>query len=289
MNKANKYKDPCLSALEIANHYWLPQDDEVIFKELLVEERVASVQLLVKYMPEILSIAQELYSFSKDKEKIMAEVIRCFLENLSFSYVDHYHRHHDKPYSLIRYLNTVKAEMLDQLRGDTEKMNPHCFSISQLDSLNRLNDVLRKRQIELWAFIDEQMSYLEGQINRDQTILNHCELKLDIHFYISKNSQHIHSMTLKINLNNRQEMASKMNNLGFDWWMKGIPMLEKPYSYLLAQLFEQWQIVHRIPDIVIVWTTVKKEFQSSLFLKNNQWMMVDRNDFWEEQNMGTDL
>ena len=278
MKKIDKHGNAPNFIEEIADQYWLPQDDELILEELIIEERVASVQLLVKYMPELLKIAQELYPVCKDKEKIMAEVIRCFLEKLSFSYVDYCHQKNDEPYSVINYLNTVKMEMLGQLRGDDEKMKPHHFNHTQLAKLNKLNEVLKKRQVELWSFIEEQISYLEKLLNQENKSLSGWELKLEIQFYIMKSSQPVHNMSLKVNRMTREKLSEQMNNSVFDWWTKGMPVLEEPCSYLLGQLFEQWQIVHRIPDIVMVWSNIQVEYQSSVLFKDKKWILITKKD-----------
>lgn len=279
-----KYEHPAnhintnLTVEEVAEHFWLPQDDTLLLEELIVEGKVAAVQLLVKYMPELLEIAKEIYPLSKDKEKIMAEVMRCFLENLSYSYVDYYHQKSDESYSMGNYLNTVKQEMIGQLRGDNEKMKPHRFNESQIAKLNKLNQVLREKQVELWGFVEEQITYLDKMLNQENTNFSNCELKLGIQFYMMKNSQPLHTMNLTINLNNRKEMAEQMTNLGFDWRTNEMTMLDEPTCYLLGQLYEQWQIAHHIPDIVMIWTTIQVDYQSSTLLKDNEWKLITRND-----------
>ncbi len=169
--------------------------------------------------------------------------------------------------------------MLNKFRRDKEKIQPPLrFNLSHLSRLNKLNSVLKKKQTEIWIAIDQQVSDLEAQLIKENTTLSNYELKLGIQYYVMKNSHPIHSSCLTINLVTRREMAKQMNDPSFDWWAKGMPILEQPYCFLLSQLFEQWHIAHRIPDIAMVWTTIQVEYQSSMLLKNNKWTFVTKYD-----------
>lgn len=168
--------------------------------------------------------------------------------------------------------------MFNKFRRDKEKIQSLRFNLSQLSKLNKLNKVLKRKQTEIWIAIDQQVSDLEARLTEKGTTLSNYELKLGIDYYVMKSSDPIHSSSSIVNLVTRREIAKQMNDPSFDWWAKGMPVLEQPYCFLLSQLFEQWDIALYIPDIAMVWTTIQVDYQSAMLLKNNKWTFVTKYD-----------
>lgn len=164
-----------------------------------------------------------------------------------------------------------------------EEIKPIRYNLTQIGRLNKLNQVLIKKQIQLWDTIEEQIPHVERQLVRAGNPSRNYELRIAIQYLILKDSRPIYSTMATVKIENRKEMAEQMNSPHFDWSVKGMPVLKEPYCFLLGQLFQQSNIVHQIPHIALICTTIQFGFQGNIIMKKAKWTFVTIEEYKREK------
>lgn len=153
---------------------------------------------------------------------------------------------------------------------------PMNFNWRQIARLNHLNNLLMERQRELVRKIKDEIDELELQIIETPEQLSNYEVIATMNFYMKKNHQPVHSNSYYIDIKGLKGFLDKFENLEFDWHFGSLPVLDQPYCYLLSELFEYWEVVNCVSEIVMVWSSVCVDHQHAMVLYKGKWMSISK-------------
>ncbi|HUH18039.1 hypothetical protein [Albibacterium sp.] len=245
----------------LEKHFCLPKEYELL-ERINSGSKIAKNQLLIQYMPRLLEIAEGLAKHFEDRQEAMQVVMESFLKGLRILAYRYYCKKHEEQDHLAVwslhimevYLRRIKEQILFYVRPNKEKSYLQSFNRVQLARLNKLNDTLKLEQQKIWGKISDYIYPLEIEKKMKDTDYS---IRVSLDFYLLKSIYSIHSQIFSSNILGIIGLKERFNTPEFDWWTEGMPVLDDPYCYLLSELFEQWLIMHRIPDIALISTSIQ--------------------------------
>ena len=278
MNEKNK-KMIAKEFLEI--HFSLLSEHELIM-QINAGSPSAEAQLLMLYMPRLLETAEELAKHFNDPREAMQAVMNGFLKGLRALAYRYYRKTNEgqeyiadwNAHLMDVYLKRIKEQILFYIRPNDETCYLQTYNKTQISRLNKLNELLKIRQETIVEKVLEHHAELELDREGGQSSLNDCTIKISMGYYVLESSYSIHSQVFSSAELGIKGFNNRFKNADFDWWADGMPVLDDSYCYLLSELFEQWLITHRIPDIALISMSIQIDNQNSILYKKGKWVFV---------------
>ncbi len=251
-----------VSKEQVAQALFIHGDEELLLNRVKEGDKVAMVQLVMLYMPNIISFAQTwLNSIDHDISKI--ELIDLATQ----VFIDTVEQKKDVKndlYNELRENMKLSFRALRQTIFQKRRWHTDLHLPERIDYLNKLNRVLKVKEEQIVERAKTYLALVEKKIKGKDVFTTDYELELEVaYFGRNSNGEPMHRYWDCFRFESDEPVFGLLCD-GENWQDPYMPNLEEPYCYLLHDLIDHSRIGRKLFGISQIWFDIHFIDQSCL-------------------------